>query len=227
MHAADVSAGICGANAIVGASAAIAAGAAWSHRQAGRDRVVVTFFGDGAVNQGVLLEALNLAALRRLPVIFVCENNGFATSMRVQDTTAGTITGRAEAFGIPAADRRRHGPRGRADGGVQRRRPGQGRGRPDVPGVPDLPVRRPPHLGAHGPAALPHRGGGRRGQRHATRWRSRQRASRRRCARGSTTRSRSCWSEARRFVDASPEPDPSGALDYLYADGLRGRAGTA
>jgi TPP-dependent pyruvate/acetoin dehydrogenase alpha subunit len=50
----------------------------------------------------VLLEALNLASLRRLPVIFVCENNQFATSMRVRDTTAGTITGRAEAFGIPA-----------------------------------------------------------------------------------------------------------------------------
>jgi acetoin:2,6-dichlorophenolindophenol oxidoreductase subunit alpha len=60
------------------------------------------FFGDSAVNQGVLLEALNLASLRRLPVIFVCENNRFATSMRVQDSTAGTITGRAEAFGIPA-----------------------------------------------------------------------------------------------------------------------------
>src|SRR6266849_1948380 len=102
MHAADVSAGIYGANAIVGASAAIAAGAAWSHRRAGHDRVAVTFFGDGAVNQGVLLEAMNLASLRRLPVIFVCENNGFATSMRVQDTTAGTITGRAEAIAIPA-----------------------------------------------------------------------------------------------------------------------------
>src|SRR5215472_10377431 len=102
MHAADVSVGIYGANAIVGASAAIAAGAAWWHRQAGQDRVVVTFFGDGAINQGVLLEALNLVALRRLPVIFVCENNGFATSMRMRDTTAGTATGRAEAFGIPA-----------------------------------------------------------------------------------------------------------------------------
>src|SRR5579863_6914888 len=102
MHAADVSAGIYGANGFVGASAAIAAGAAWSLRRAGHDRVVVTFFGDGAVNQGVLLEALNLASLRRLPVIFVCENNGFATTMRVRDTTAGTATGRAEAFGIPA-----------------------------------------------------------------------------------------------------------------------------
>src|SRR5580704_4816723 len=102
MHAADVSSGIYGANAIVGASAAIAAGAAWSHQRAGRDRVVASFCGDGAVNQGVFLEALNLASLRRLPVIFVCENNQFATSMRVQDTTSGTITGGAAALGIPA-----------------------------------------------------------------------------------------------------------------------------
>ena len=65
-HAADVSMGICGANGFVGASAPIAVGAAWAHRRAGRDRVVVTFFGDGAVNQGVLLEALNLASLNRL-----------------------------------------------------------------------------------------------------------------------------------------------------------------
>ncbi len=101
MHAAEVGVGIYGANAIVGAAAAIATGAAWWHRQAGHDRVAVSFFGDGAVNQGVLLETFNLAALRQVPVLFVCENNGFATSMRVEDSTAGSITGRAEAFGIP------------------------------------------------------------------------------------------------------------------------------
>src|SRR5690242_14752570 len=60
MHAADFGLGILGANAIVGAAAPIAAGAAWAARRAGTDRVVVTFFGDGAVNQGVLLETLNL-----------------------------------------------------------------------------------------------------------------------------------------------------------------------
>src|SRR6185437_16723184 len=80
----------------------IATGAAWAARQAGSDRVAVSFFGDGAVNQGVLLETLNLAALWHAPVLFVCENNGFATTMRVSDSTAGSITGRAEAFGIPA-----------------------------------------------------------------------------------------------------------------------------
>jgi acetoin:2,6-dichlorophenolindophenol oxidoreductase subunit alpha len=101
MHAADVSAGIYGANAIVGASAAIACGAAWSHRRAGHDRVAVTFFGDGAVNQGVLLEALNLASLRRLPVIFVCENNSYAISVPIRLQTANpNIAERASGYGI-------------------------------------------------------------------------------------------------------------------------------
>ncbi|HEX8768089.1 MAG TPA: thiamine pyrophosphate-dependent enzyme, partial [Jatrophihabitans sp.] len=71
MHAADVGVGIYGANAIVGAAAAIATGAAWWQRRTGSDRVAVTFFGDGAVTQGVLLEALNLASLWRAPVLFV------------------------------------------------------------------------------------------------------------------------------------------------------------
>lgn len=103
MHAADFSIGILGANAIVGAAAPIAAGAAWAAQRAGHDRVVVTFFGDGAVSQGVLLETFNLAALWRVPVIFICENNGFATTMRTEDAVAGSITGRAAAFGIPAS----------------------------------------------------------------------------------------------------------------------------
>nr|WP_083795732.1 thiamine pyrophosphate-dependent dehydrogenase E1 component subunit alpha [Catenulispora acidiphila] len=102
MHAADFGVGILGANAIVGAAAPIATGAAWAARCAGSDRVVVTYFGDGAVSQGVVLETFNMAALWRAPVIFVCENNGFATTTRTQDAVAGSITGRAEAFGIPA-----------------------------------------------------------------------------------------------------------------------------
>lgn len=102
MHAADLSAGILGANAIVGAAASIATGAAWAARRLGRSRVAATFFGDGAVNEGMLLEAFNLAALWSVPVVFVCENNGYATTMPVAGAVAGTITGRAEAFGIPA-----------------------------------------------------------------------------------------------------------------------------
>src|ERR1022692_3176562 len=102
MHAADISLGILGANAIVGAAAPIAAGAAWAARRAGSDRVVATFFGDGALNQGVLLETMNLAALWQLPVLFVCENNGYAPTMPVAVAVAGTAAGRAAGFGIPA-----------------------------------------------------------------------------------------------------------------------------
>jgi pyruvate dehydrogenase E1 component alpha subunit len=102
MHAADFSLGILGANAIVGAAGSIATGAAWAYRRQGRDTVAATFFGDGAMNEGMLLEAFNLAALWQVPVIFVCENNGYATTMPVTSAVAGSITGRARAFGIPA-----------------------------------------------------------------------------------------------------------------------------
>jgi TPP-dependent pyruvate/acetoin dehydrogenase alpha subunit len=226
MHAADLSVGIYGANAIVGAAAAIAAGAAWSHQRAGHDRVVVTFFGDGAVNQGVLLETLNLASLRRLPVIFVCENNRFATSMRVQHSTAGTITGRAGAFGIPAQTIDGMDPEAvleAASGAVARARAGAG----------------PTFL-----ECLTYRFDAHHTWEHIARPRYRTDEE---VAAGSArdpleiqgarvpeaVRARiddeieELLDRARRFVDASPEPDPAGALDYLYADGLRARAGTA
>ncbi|GIH06761.1 acetoin:2,6-dichlorophenolindophenol oxidoreductase subunit alpha [Rhizocola hellebori] len=104
MHAADFSKGIFGANGIVGAGGAIATGAAWAFlRQGGGDKVAVSFFGDGAVSQGVLLEAMNLAALWKVPVLFVCENNGYATTLTVSESVAGTICGRASAFGIPSS----------------------------------------------------------------------------------------------------------------------------
>src|SRR5882757_2259892 len=102
MHAADFGLGILGANAIVGAAGSIATGAAWAHRRKGKDIVAVSFFGDGAMNEGMLLEAFNLASLWHVPVIFVCENNGYATTMPVAGAVAGSITGRAKAFGIPA-----------------------------------------------------------------------------------------------------------------------------
>lgn len=101
MHAADFGLGIYGANAIVGASGAIATGAVWALRRQGGDQVGACFFGDGAMNEGALLEALNLAALWHVPVLFVCENNGYATTMPVDGAVAGSIDGRAAAFGIP------------------------------------------------------------------------------------------------------------------------------
>jgi TPP-dependent pyruvate/acetoin dehydrogenase alpha subunit len=78
MHIADPRKGILGANAIVGASLPLATGAALSSRLLGRAAVTVAFFGDGAANQGSFHESVNLAAIWELPVLFVCENNGYA-----------------------------------------------------------------------------------------------------------------------------------------------------
>ena len=102
MHAADLSLGILGANAIVGAAAPIAVGAAWAARRKGTDRVAVTFFGDGGLTQGVVFEAMNLAAARKLPVLFVCENNVYALSLSVDEAVAGDPTARAATFGMAA-----------------------------------------------------------------------------------------------------------------------------
>ncbi len=102
MHIADVSLGIYGANGIVAAGAPIAAGAAWAGLQAGSDRVAVCFFGDGAVNQGVLHEAMNMAGIWKLPLLFVCENNGYAVSFAQEEATAGSLVERAAAYGMPA-----------------------------------------------------------------------------------------------------------------------------
>jgi len=102
MHIADLGVGVLGANGIVAAGAPHAAGAAWAFRQAGTDRIAVTFFGDGGINQGVLLETFNLAALWRLPLVFVCENNGYAVTLAAEDSTAGSMVDRAASYGMPA-----------------------------------------------------------------------------------------------------------------------------
>jgi pyruvate dehydrogenase E1 component alpha subunit len=224
MHAADVGVGIYGANAIVGAAAAIATGAAWWQRRTGQDRVAVTFFGDGAVNQGVLLEALNLASLWRAPVVFVCENNGFATSMRIENSTAGSILGRAAAFGIPAETVDGMDPQAvlaAAEVAVARARSGTG----------------PSFL-----ECLTYRFDAHHTWEHTARPRYRTEEE---VAAGSVRdpvqiaadripaaeRDRidaeieQLLDQAERFVADSPDPDPAGALDYLYADGLAGRAG--
>ena len=102
MHIADLALGIYGANGIVGAGAPIACGAAMAARLQGRDRVAVSFFGDGATNQGVVHEAMNLAAIWKLPVVFVCENNGYAISARIREmTNVERLVDRAAAYGMP------------------------------------------------------------------------------------------------------------------------------
>ena len=103
MHIADPATGNLGANAIVGGSVGIATGAAFASKRLGNGRVAVCFFGEGALGQGSLYEVMNLAQLWKLPVIYVCENNLYNEYTHYTETTAGTILGRATAFGIEAA----------------------------------------------------------------------------------------------------------------------------
>jgi pyruvate dehydrogenase E1 component alpha subunit len=104
MHIADHANGNLGANAIVGGSAGIATGAAFSAQRLGSDHVVVCFFGEGALGQGLIYEVMNMASLWKLPVIYVCENNLYNEYTSYAETTAGSIPARAEAFGIPAEE---------------------------------------------------------------------------------------------------------------------------
>ncbi len=102
MHIADQGHGNLGANAIVGGSMGIATGAALSAKRLGTGAVTVCFFGDGATAQGLWYEVMNMAALWRLPVIYACENNGYSEYTKTEEIAAGSITARAEAFGIEA-----------------------------------------------------------------------------------------------------------------------------
>lgn len=102
MHIADPATGNLGANAIVGGSAGIATGAALSSKRLGTEQVAVCFFGEGALGQGVLYEVMNLAALWKLPVIYVCENNLYTEYTHYLETTAGDILARGTAFGVHA-----------------------------------------------------------------------------------------------------------------------------
>ncbi len=101
MHIVDFSLGIIGTNGIVGGGIPIGTGAAWGDKQLGRDNVTATFFGDGASNQGVFFEAMNLAAIWKLPVLFVCENNQYTEWTATSKLTAGRIADRSTPFGIP------------------------------------------------------------------------------------------------------------------------------
>src|SRR6201997_5378698 len=103
MHIADPATGNLGANAIVGGSAGIATGAAFSAQRLSNGRVAVCFFGEGALGQGSLYEVMNLAQLWKLPVIYVCENNLYTEYTHYSECTAGDIRMRAAAFGIDAA----------------------------------------------------------------------------------------------------------------------------
>lgn len=102
MHVGDISVGMIPAIAIVGAGAPIACGAALSARMRGTGQVVVSFFGEGGANEGAVHEAMNMAAVWRLPVIFVCENNLYGASTPVSQVVATeNVADRAQAYGMP------------------------------------------------------------------------------------------------------------------------------
>jgi 2-oxoisovalerate dehydrogenase E1 component len=102
MHIAALDLNILGCNGIVAAGLPIGTGAALANRLRNTDRVVIAFFGDGASSQGVVHESLNLAAVWKLPIIFLCENNQYALSTSSKRTIAGpSIAGRAAGYGIP------------------------------------------------------------------------------------------------------------------------------
>ena len=105
MHIADVANGNLGANGIVAGSMTIATGAALTQVMRKTNKVVACFFGDGAANEGSFHEAINLAAVWDLPVLFVCENNQYGMSMSQDKSTAGgSVAGRASAYGIPGVE---------------------------------------------------------------------------------------------------------------------------
>ena len=103
MHLADITVGMLGANGVVAASVAIAAGAAQGFLLQSSDAIAVAFFGDGGMNRGQCLEAMNYAAVYKLPLLVVCEDNGWSATTRISTVTAGPgFVARSEALGIPA-----------------------------------------------------------------------------------------------------------------------------
>ena len=119
MHIADVSKGHYGAHSIVGSNMPMAVGIGLVFHFEGKGQVAVVFFGDGAANEGSFHESVNLASIWKLPVIFFCENNHFASSTRVgYATSVADISARAGGIRHPRRDRGRHGRAGglRGDG---------------------------------------------------------------------------------------------------------------
>ena len=103
MHLIDPEAGVMGMSAVVGTTIANAAGYAYALKLKRSDAVVVSFFGDGATEEGVFAETLNFAVLKKLPVLFVCENNGYAIhTAQIKRQGLPDICARARAYGMPA-----------------------------------------------------------------------------------------------------------------------------
>jgi len=225
-HPSDFTVSVLGSTGSVGHGAALATGAAWALARSGGDRVAVSVFGDGAVNQGALLEALNLAALWQVPAVFICENNRYATTLPVEAAVAGTITGRAEAFGIPAHSHDGMDPEtvyAAVAGAVARARAGQG------PAF--LEFRTYRFFGHHTFEATTRPRY--RDPEEVARWQARDPLALQAGRIPGGTRARidgeveEAVEAAVRFALAGPKPDPADAAEYLYASGLRPRPGIA
>ncbi len=104
MHIADLSKGMLGANGIVGAGAPLVCGAALTAKTLKTGGVAICFYGDGASNQGAVLESYNLAKIWNLPVVFVAEDNGYAEATASSWSVGGSQTGRGTGFGIPSRE---------------------------------------------------------------------------------------------------------------------------
>jgi TPP-dependent pyruvate/acetoin dehydrogenase alpha subunit len=225
-HPSDFSVGVLGSTGSVGHGAPLAAGAAWALARAGSDRVAVSVFGDGAVNQGALLEGFNLAALWQVPVVFICENNLYATTLPVGAGVAGSVTGRAEAFGIPAETVDGMDPElvyAAVARGVARARAGQGPTFVEFltyryEGHHTFEIRTRPRY---------------RDPEEIARWKARDPLAlqARRIPddlRGQIdAEAESTVEAAVRFALSGPKPDPADARQYLYASGLQTRPGVA
>ena len=103
MHLVDAAHGVMGASAVVGTTVANAVGYAYAMKYLRRPVLVASFFGDGATDEGVFYESLNFAVLKKLPLLFICENNGYAIHTRQAQRQANPdLIGRVKAYGIPA-----------------------------------------------------------------------------------------------------------------------------
>jgi pyruvate dehydrogenase E1 component alpha subunit len=226
-HPSDFSANVYNSTGTVGHGCAIAAGIAWAvARSDTPNRVVVSFFGDGAVTQGSLLEGFNLAALWRLPVVFVCENNKYATTLPVQTAVAGSIIGRGAAFGIPSSTVDGQDVdvvRAAAAEAIERARTGGG------PSLLEFDTYR--YHGHHTfelKTRLKYRT-----EEEIAQWRQRDPLDLQ-AARVPADVRAVIDAEVERELDevvafavGSPKPDPADAMEYMYSDGLRPRAGVA
>jgi TPP-dependent pyruvate/acetoin dehydrogenase alpha subunit len=222
-HPSDFSVGVLGCTGTVGHGAPMAAGAAWALARKGTDRIAISVFGDGAVNQGALLESFNLASLWQAPVVFVCENNQYATTLPVERAVAGSITARAAAFGIPAATYDGMDPDvvyEATAAAVQRARGGE----PSF--LEFLTYRYEGHHTFELKAGLRYRDAA-----EVAQWRARDPLPRQ-CGRiPDDVRQRiddeveAVLETAVRYALDSPKPDPAQAFDYLYSGGVRPRPG--